>query len=114
MQAAAGTPLMLRDKVIVIVGGTTGLGLSAARACVAAGARVVVVGRDPDEATAAVRDLGEAAQAVAADATDPQTTPAAIDRAVRQFGGFHGLYHVAGGSGRRMGDGPLHEITDQG
>src|SRR5439155_14103581 len=26
----------------------------------------------------------------------------------------HGLYHVAGGSGRRMGDGPLHELTDAG
>src|SRR5207253_4577807 len=30
------------------------------------------------------------------------------------FGGCHGLYHVAGGSGRKMGDGPLHEITDEG
>jgi len=34
--------------------------------------------------------------------------------AAREFGGFHGLYHVAGGSGRKMGDGPLHEITDEG
>jgi NAD(P)-dependent dehydrogenase (short-subunit alcohol dehydrogenase family) len=25
-----------------------------------------------------------------------------------------GLYHVAGGSGRRFGDGPLHELTDEG
>jgi len=25
-----------------------------------------------------------------------------------------GLYHVAGGSGRREGDGPLHAVTDQG
>jgi NAD(P)-dependent dehydrogenase (short-subunit alcohol dehydrogenase family) len=30
------------------------------------------------------------------------------------FGGFDGLYHVAGGSGRRWGDGPLHEISDEG
>jgi NAD(P)-dependent dehydrogenase (short-subunit alcohol dehydrogenase family) len=105
---------MLRDKVIVVVGGTTGLGLSAAKACVAAGARVVVVGRDPDNAEAAGRGLAEAGLAVAGDATDPQTAPAAIQRAVQHFGGFHGLYHVAGGSGRRMGDGPLHEITDEG
>src|SRR5205085_420848 len=28
--------------------------------------------------------------------------------------GFDGLYHVAGGSGRRMGDGPLHELTLEG
>ena len=35
----------LDNKTFVIVGGTTGLGLSAARAFVAAGAKVVVVGR---------------------------------------------------------------------
>jgi NAD(P)-dependent dehydrogenase (short-subunit alcohol dehydrogenase family) len=105
---------MLRDKVVVIVGGTTGLGLSAARACVAAGGRVVVVGRDAENAQAAGKELGDAGIAIAGDATDPRTAPAAIDRAVQHFGGCHGLYHVAGGSGRRMGDGPLHEITDGG
>lgn len=105
---------MLRDKVIVVVGGTTGLGLSAAKACVAAGARVVVVGRDAENAAAAGRELGPAAVSVAGDAVDPSTAAAAIDRAVQAFGGFHGLYHVAGGSGRRMGDGPLHDITDDG
>ena len=39
--------VMLHDKVLVIIGGTTGLGLSAAKACVAASAKVVVVGRNP-------------------------------------------------------------------
>src|SRR6185369_2676317 len=52
--------------------------------------------------------------AMAADATDPAAAPAAIERAVQAFGGFHGLYHVAGGSGRKAGDGPLHELTDEG
>src|SRR3954454_12446845 len=105
---------MLRDRVIVIVGGTTGLGLSAARACVAAGGLVVVVGRDAENADAAGVELGDAGLAITGDATDPQTAPGAIDHAVQHFGGCHGLYHVAGGSGRRMGDGPLHEITDDG
>ena len=59
----------LANKRCLIVGGTTGLGLSAARACVAAGARVVVVGRDPDNAEAAGREFGEAGLAVAGDAT---------------------------------------------
>src|SRR5687767_1019787 len=90
------------------------MGLSAAHACVAAGARVVVVGRDPTNAAAARTALGEAGMVVIGDATDPQTAQVAIDRALSQFHGFHGLYHVAGGSGRRAGDGPLHEITDEG
>ena len=42
------------------------------------------------------------------------TAPRAVDEALARFGGFHGLYHVAGGSGRKAGDGPLHECSDEG
>lgn len=104
----------LQGKVIVIIGGTTGLGLSAAKACVAAGANVIVVGRNPKSAKEACHALGAESRGMAADASDPATATKAIRAAVREFGGFHGLYHVAGGSGRKMGDGPLHEITDEG
>lgn len=104
----------LDRKVIVVIGGTTGLGLSGALACVRAGARVVVVGRNPDSIRAAEQALGSSGKALMADATSPETAPAAIETALKLFGGFHGLYHVAGGSGRRQGDGPLHEITDTG
>lgn len=109
----AGQPLA--DQVIVVVGGTTGLGFSAARACLAAGARgVVITGRNPANASAAAASLGASCAALAGDATDPAHAPAAIALARERFGGFHALYHVAGGSGRKMGDGPLHEITDDG
>jgi NAD(P)-dependent dehydrogenase (short-subunit alcohol dehydrogenase family) len=100
---------------MVVIGGTTGLGLSAARAVLAAGARgVVVSGRSPESARSAVAELGECADAVTGDARAPGHAEEAIDLAVTRFGGFHGLYHVAGGSGRKMGDGPLHEVTDDG
>lgn len=105
----------LREKVIVIIGGTTGLGLSAARAVLAAGAHgVVITGRKPESADAAIAGLGERAAAVTGDAISPDHADRAIAIAISRFGGFDGLYHVAGGSGRRMGDGPLHEITDDG
>ena len=104
----------LDNKTIVIVGGTTGLGLAAAKAFVAEGARVVVVGRNADSVSQAETALGQVARGLAGDATDPQTAPKAIDLAKREFGGFDGLYHVAGGSGRSIGDGPLHEISDDG
>ncbi len=105
----------LSGKVLVVVGGTTGLGLSAARAFLAAGARgVVVTGRDASSAEKAVAALGAACAVHLGSATDPAHAPAAIAIALARFGGFHGLYHVAGGSGRRLGDGPLHEITDEG
>lgn len=104
----------LTNKVIVIVGGTSGLGLSAARACVRAGGRVVVIGRGAENARLAVAELGSQARHLTADAANPATAPQAIDLALREFQSFDALYHVAGGSGRRHGDGPLHEITDQG
>lgn len=104
----------LIGKVIVIIGGTTGIGGSAAKACVKAGAKVVVVGRSEESCKSIATELGENGITLAADATAPDTADKAIDLALESFGGFHGLYHVAGGSGRKFGDGPLHEITDEG
>lgn len=104
----------LAKKVIVVIGGTTGLGLSAARAFVRAGARVVVVGRNPENVRQAARVISRKGRALVGDASRPDTAPWAIEQAVDLFGGFDGLYHVAGGSGRREGDGPLHELTDAG
>jgi NAD(P)-dependent dehydrogenase (short-subunit alcohol dehydrogenase family) len=107
-------PCELSGRSIVIVGGTAGLGLSAARACVTAGANVVVLGRTDDHASAAEAVLGEGCRVLTGDATDPHAAPHAIETAIKEFGRFDALYHVAGGSGRRAGDGPLHEITDDG
>jgi|ERR1043166_369443 NAD(P)-dependent dehydrogenase (short-subunit alcohol dehydrogenase family) len=104
----------LANKVIVVIGGTTGLGFSAAKAFVEAGANVVVLGRNPESAARAEAALGKCAKALVGDAAQPKTAAIAISAAVKNFGGFHGLYHVAGGSGRKAGDGPLHEISDAG
>lgn len=104
----------LTGKKIVIIGGTTGLGISAAKAFVAHGAMVVVVGRNTESAEQAKKTLGKNAVAISADATHGATAVNAIDFCIRKFGDFDGLYHVAGGSGRRMGDGPLHELTPEG
>ena len=105
---------LLDGKSIVVIGGTTGIGLSAARAFVHSGARVVAVGRDVAAAAGAQSELGTAAHVIAADARDAATAERAIEECMRRCGGFDGLYHIAGGSGRRMGDGPLHELTDEG
>lgn len=105
---------MLLNKNIVIIGGTTGIGLSAARAFIAHGAKVVVVGRNADSAELARKELGKNSLSFAADAAHENTAIQAIDICINNFGSFDGLYHVAGGSGRKMGDGPLHELTLEG
>ncbi len=115
MNSAVMPGASLAEKVVVVIGGTTGLGLSAATAFLAAGARgVVVTGRDPASATAAREQLGASSATLVGDARDSTHAPAAIALARERFGAFDALYHVAGGSGRRLGDGPLHEITDDG
>jgi NAD(P)-dependent dehydrogenase (short-subunit alcohol dehydrogenase family) len=105
---------ILDGKVVVVIGGTTGLGLSAARAIVRSGGRVVAVGREGDEASAVSDIAGPCAVIMTGDAREPATASAAIDRAVGEFGACHALYHVAGGSGRTFGDGALHDITETG
>ena len=99
---------------VIVMGGSTGLGLSAARALVANGARVVICGRSTENLRAALTELGDGARGIAGDAADPVTSDQAIALAVAEFGRLDALYHVAGGSGRSKGDGPLHEITDEG
>lgn len=105
----------LAGRCLVVIGGTTGLGLSSARAFLTAGATgVVVTGRNRESAAAASENLGPKARSVVGDAASAEHAAKAIAACLEAFGAFHGLYHVAGGSGRRLGDGPLHELTDDG
>lgn len=105
---------ILANKNLVIIGGTTGMGLSAARAFVGNGANVVVVGRNDESATNVKILLGDSVESMSGDAVEPSTAIDAIELCMSRFGSFDGLYHVAGGSGRKMGDGPLHELTLEG
>jgi NAD(P)-dependent dehydrogenase (short-subunit alcohol dehydrogenase family) len=103
----------LKGKSIVVIGGTTGIGLSASEAFAREGANVVAIGRNADSAARASEKLKQAVISTG-DATLPGVADKAIAECIDRFGGFDGLYHVAGGSGRKQGDGPLHEITKEG
>ena len=96
----------LSGKRCLIVGGTGGIGTAAARRFVEEGARVVVSGLEAPPSGAV--------PFVACDATDPARVAQLFEEALGQLGGLDVLYHVAGRSGRRFGDGPLHECTDAG
>jgi NAD(P)-dependent dehydrogenase (short-subunit alcohol dehydrogenase family) len=107
-------PGQMQDEKLVVIGGTGGIGLSAAMAFTRAGAKVVVAGRDPRHTEKAAQELGASGIAILGEAEDEQTAERAIILCIEKFGGFTGLYHVAGGSGRKFGDGPLHEISLEG
>jgi len=105
---------LLRDQVVWIAGGTSGLGLAAARCCGQAGARLVISGLEQAEVDAALAELGGCAVGLVADARRAESAEAAVALAVAGFGRLDALYHVAGGSGRSRGDGALHELTEAG
>lgn len=104
----------LENKAIVIIGGTSGIGFSAALALVLEGAKLIAVGLDEESCEAANKRLDRNYLALSGDATLEATAPAAIVKCKEMYGSFDGLYHVAGGSGRRFGDGPLHELSLEG
>jgi NAD(P)-dependent dehydrogenase (short-subunit alcohol dehydrogenase family) len=100
----------LEGKVVVVVGGSSGLGLSAVEACVVAGASVVAI--NPAESGPPSTEVSSRIRIWLGDARDAETARQAIRLAVDTFGRFDALYHVAGGSGRAFGDGPLHQLGD--
>jgi NAD(P)-dependent dehydrogenase (short-subunit alcohol dehydrogenase family) len=105
---------ILIGKSIVIIGGTTGIGFSAAKSFINKGAKVVITGRSEESVNKAQETLGDKCLAISSDAREPNSAKFAISECINQWGNFSGLYHVAGGSGRKMGDGPLHELTLEG
>jgi NAD(P)-dependent dehydrogenase (short-subunit alcohol dehydrogenase family) len=109
-------PARLADKRCLIVGGTTGLGLAAAARFLEEGARIIIAGRFADNGQAAMDTLGTQGSAafMACDAGNAVQVENLLQQSLQFLGGLDVLYHVAGISGRRQGDGPLHECTDAG
>ncbi len=101
----------LKDKNIVIIGGTSGIGLSAGITFIENGAHIVATGIDEascDQANDLFQGRGIT---TCLDARIEGTAKEAIEKCVAEFGSFDALFHVAGGSGRKWGDGPLHELS---
>lgn len=59
----------LKDKHVVVLGGTSGIGYATAQGCVAAGARVTIASRDEARVAAAARTLDASGKSAAVDAT---------------------------------------------
>jgi NAD(P)-dependent dehydrogenase (short-subunit alcohol dehydrogenase family) len=86
----------LSGHVALITGGGSGLGLGMARCLVAAGARVVLVGRREAELMEARRTLGDRAFAVPADITEAGVAPRLVEQAESLAGPLTILVNNAG------------------
>jgi NAD(P)-dependent dehydrogenase (short-subunit alcohol dehydrogenase family) len=62
----------------------------------------------------ALAEAGGECRFVQADVTSPAAVAAAVDACAAAFGRIDALFNVVGISGRRLGDGPVHECSDEG
>src|SRR6201981_2086073 len=89
----------LDDKVAIVTGASSGLGVAFARALAGAGADLVLAARRVDrlETTrAVVEQAGRRAITVAADVALPENAPAVVEAAITEFGHVDVLVNNAG------------------
>jgi NAD(P)-dependent dehydrogenase (short-subunit alcohol dehydrogenase family) len=107
----------LAGRSCLIVGGTGGIGLDSARRFLEEGARLVITGRGDESVRHALHQLASLGNVtgIAADLADSTAIAGIVPRSVEMLGGrLDVLFHVAGLSGRRFGDGTLDACTDEG
>jgi short-subunit dehydrogenase len=95
------------DRVALVTGASSGIGLAAARAFVARGARVALVARGEERLAAAARELGERAVPFPLDGTDRAALAALPARVVERFGRLDMVVNNAGVNHR----GPLAGLS---
>jgi len=83
-------------RVVVVTGGSRGIGKGIARVFANAGAKVAILSRHRDEGAATAAALGHGAIAVAGDVTDEASLAAAFAEVARAFGGLDVLCSNAG------------------
>jgi NAD(P)-dependent dehydrogenase (short-subunit alcohol dehydrogenase family) len=101
-------PTKLADKIALITGGSSGLGLATARRFLAEGAKVIITGRRQTELDAAVEDLGPSARGVRGDISNLADLDHLYAVIKEKFGRLDVLFANAGGGAFV----PLEAITE--
>ena len=101
--------MKLQDRVAVITGGTSGIGLAIAHAYRSEGAKVVIFARDPDKLDAAGRELGDSVVPVRGDVTSGDDLGRLFTTTQEVFGEIDVLVANAGG----INFTPLGQTTEE-
>ena len=95
--------LGLKDKKILITGGSKGIGLACAKAFIAEGAKVALVSRSQQNLDQAKKSVGNA-YTIAADLIDAAAAAAMVERVEKEFGAIDILVNSAGAAKRTDAD----------
>lgn len=97
------------DKVVLVIGGNSGIGRAAAAGYAAEGGRVVITGRDRETLDSVAAQVGPGTLAIRADISDIDST----DEVVRQVRDRHGRVDVLFVNAGVGGFAPVGEVTPQ-
>lgn len=97
---------------VLFITGNTGIAEAAARIAVARGANVFVCGLEAEPGDLLHMELG--CGHYAGDLTETGHAERAVAHCLKMYGHIDGLFNVAGASGRKHGDGPLHLVSEHG
>ena len=95
--------LALKDKKVLITGGSKGIGLACAKAFIAEGAKVALVSRSKENLEKAKSSLRDA-YIIAADLVDAAAAAAMVERVEKEFGPIDILVNSAGAAKRTDAD----------
>ena len=96
------------DKVAVVTGGNSGIGLATAKAFIHEGAKVAITGRNDATLKAAQKELGPDTLVIKADVSRVPEIAAAMDQIKKKFGRIDALF-VNAGIGRFV---PFEDVTE--
>jgi NAD(P)-dependent dehydrogenase (short-subunit alcohol dehydrogenase family) len=105
------------DGRVVLITGSTGIAAASAHRLAAEGATLVVASRTEGHCRSlveAITSAGGAASYEVAALTEDAAADRIVAATVDRHGRLDGVFSVAGGSGRRYGDGPAHAATPEG
>jgi NAD(P)-dependent dehydrogenase (short-subunit alcohol dehydrogenase family) len=101
----------MRDKVLIVTG-SNGIAAAAVRMAVESGARLLVAASNGESAWELAAQTG--AECWIGDLTQAGSADSIVSQCLSKFGRIDALFNAAGLSGRRYGDGPAHECSDEG
>ena len=107
----------MRPSKTFLITAVSGIGAETARQLATPTTRLYLIGRTESKCQEQAIELQMTGAEVAftvGDLTEPGTASVAVRSCIDRFGRLDALFNVAGISGRRYGDGPVHECTEEG